>query len=81
MYIYIYMFVYTTIYPYQHIIIDKATFRQTHLPVVYSTWTCFCFSGFKKKHNVGIAIINHPPNHHFDGWYKLSNMGVPMTLL
>ena len=19
--------------------------------------------------DVGIAIINHPPNHHFDGWY------------
>ena len=25
--------------------------------------------------NVGIAIINHPPNHHFYGWYKPSNMG------
>ena len=24
--------------------------------------------------NVGIAIINHPPNHHFYGWYKPSNM-------
>ena len=27
------------------------------------------------KHNVGIAIINHPPNHHFYGWYKPSKMG------
>ena len=25
--------------------------------------------------NVGIAIINHPPNHHFYGWYTPSNMG------
>ena len=25
--------------------------------------------------NVGIAIINHPPNHHVYGWYKPSNMG------
>ena len=24
---------------------------------------------------VGIAIINHPPNHHFNGWYKPSKMG------
>ena len=21
-------------------------------------------------YNVGLAIINHPPNHHFYGWYK-----------
>ena len=25
--------------------------------------------------NVGIAIINHPPNHHFYGWYKPSKIG------
>ena len=24
--------------------------------------------------NVGIARINHPPNHHFYGWYKPSSM-------
>ena len=25
--------------------------------------------------NVSIAIINHPPHHHFYGWYKPSKMG------
>ena len=31
--------------------------------------------GGPKHYNVGIAIMDHPPNHHFYGWEKPSKIG------